>query len=79
MITINNIKLIRNAIAIACSALLSAPDLSFLPINLAIEAVTPVPKPIVKPRARKKSGILNAIPAIASPPNFPINIISTIL
>ena len=67
--TINNNKLIKNAIAIACSALLSAPDLSFLPINLAIEDVTPTPNPIVKPSARKKSGMLNAIPAIASPPN----------
>ena len=65
--------------AIACSAQLSAPDLSFLPMNLAMEEVTPVPKPIVKPKARKKSGMLNAIPAIASPPNRPMKIISTIL
>ena len=35
----NKIKLIKNAIIIACSALLSAPALSFLPMNLAIDAV----------------------------------------
>jgi len=69
IIVIDKNKLIKNAIAIACSAQLSAPDLSSLPMNLAIEDVTPVPNPIVKPNARKKSGILNAIPVIASPPN----------
>ena len=67
------------AIAIACSALLSAPLLSFSPINLAMEAVTPEPRPIVRPSIKKKIGILNATPAIASPPKRPINNISTIL
>ena len=65
--------------ATACSALLSASALLSLPINLAIDAVTPVPKPIVRPRTRKNRGMLKAIPAISSPPNRPMNIISTML
>ena len=67
------------AIANACSALLSALALSSSPINRAIDAVTPDPNPIVKPSIKKKIGILKAIPAIASPPKRPINIISITL
>ena len=53
------------AINTACSALLSACFLFSCPINLAIEAVTPVPRPIVRPKTKKNSGMLKAIPVIA--------------
>ena len=72
-------KLIRNAITTACSAALSALTLSLEPIYRAIEAVTPLPKPKDKPITKKKIGKLNATAAIASPPNLPMNSMSTIL
>ena len=52
------IILITAAIAMACSALLSAFTLSSAPIYRAIEAVTPEPNPKVNPITKKKSGIL---------------------
>ena len=70
-------KLMIAAINTACSALLSACFLLSWPINLAIEAVTPVPSPIVRPKTKKNKGILKAIPVIACPPSFPMKIIST--
>ena len=73
----DSIILIITAITTACSAQLSACFLFSCPINRAIAAVTPVPRPIVNPRTKKKRGILNAMPVIALPPSFPINIIST--
>jgi len=63
----------------ACSALLSALTLSLAPINRAIDAVTPDPRPIVNPRTKKNRGILKATAAIALPLIRPINIISTIV
>ena len=71
--------LIIAAIAMACSALLSAFTLSFAPIKRAIDAVTPDPKPKVKPITKKKSGMLYATAAIDSPPNLPIKSMSTIV
>ena len=71
--------LIPTPITTACSALLSALILSFAPINRAMEAVTPAPRPTVKPKTKKNSGILKAIAVMASPPSRPINIISTIV
>ena len=67
------------AIARACSALLSALFLSSSPMNLAIDAVTPDPSPIVRPSIKKKIGMLNATPAMALPPSCPIKIISITL
>ena len=74
-----SIALIISAIATACSAALSAFTLSSAPINLAMDAVTPLPKPKDNPITKKKIGILNATAAIDSPPSFPINIISTMV
>ena len=73
----DSIILIITAITTACSAQLSACFLFSSPIKRAIAAVTPVPRPIVNPSTKKKRGILNAMPVIASPPSFPMNIIST--
>ena len=73
----DSIILIITAITTACSAQLSACFLFSSPIKRAIAAVTPVPSPIVNPSTKKKRGILNAMPVIASPPNFPMKIIST--
>ena len=75
--TVVSIPLIKSAITIECSAELSALTLSFDPINLAMDAVTPLPKPNERPITKKKIGILKATAAIASPPNFPIKNIST--
>ena len=74
-----NIKLIAKAIATACSAELSAFTLSFDPMNLAIDAVTPFPRPKERPITKKKIGILKATEAIASPPSLPMKIISIIV
>ena len=73
----DSVILIITAITTACSAQLSACFLLSSPIKRAIAAVTPVPRPIVNPSTKKKRGILNAMPVIASPPSFPMNIIST--
>ena len=73
------IRLRMNAITTECSAALSAFTLSLAPINLAIDAVTPLPKPKVKPIIKKKIGKLNATAAIDSPPSRPINIMSIIV
>ena len=48
-------------------------------MNLAIDAVTPLPRPKERPITKKNMGILNATAAIASPPSLPINIISIIV
>ena len=48
------ITLIIAPIKIACSAQLSASFFCREPINLAIEVVTPDPKPKVSPRTKKK-------------------------
>ena len=64
-----NISAIKPPIIKACSAVLSAFFLLFSPIKRAIVAVTPVPKPIVRPNIKKNNGILRATPVIASPPN----------
>ena len=77
-IIVNAIE-INKPIMTACSALLSALTLSLAPINRAIDAVTPDPRPIVNPRTKKNRGILKATAAIALPLIRPINIISTIV
>ena len=65
--------------AMACSAALLALTLFLEPINLAMEAVTPLPNPKESPRTRKKMGILKATAAMDSPPNRPIKIMSTMV
>ena len=68
---------ITSAISKPCFAALSAFSLFLSPIALAIVAVIPVPRPKVIPITKKYRGMLKATAAIESPPNCPMNSMST--